>query len=41
MMPQRLLFWIIVGILIGTLLLLVANQILLNMIEVTVTTRPP
>jgi len=41
MMPQRLLFWIVVGIIIGTLLLLMANQIIVNMLEVEVTVKPP
>lgn len=36
MKPQEVIFWLIVGILVGTLLLLVANQLLLNILEVDV-----
>jgi hypothetical protein len=41
MTPQEFLFWIIVGIMFGTLIILVANQMLFNMIPVTVTVRTP
>jgi len=41
MKPQELIFWIIVGVLVGTLLLLVANQIILQLINVNVQVRTP
>jgi len=40
MTPQELIFWIIVGILVGSLIILVSNQILFNMLQVTVTVNP-
>jgi len=40
MKPQELLFWIVVGILVAALILLFTNQIIMNMLKVTVTTTP-
>jgi len=41
MKPQELIFWIIVGVLVGSLLLLVANQILLQLLKVNVHIKTP
>jgi len=40
MIPQELLFWIIVGIMIAILFLLFTNQLVFNMIQATVTVKP-
>jgi hypothetical protein len=40
MEPQELVFWIIVGILVGSLMILIANQLLFNMLQVGVTVNP-
>ena len=40
MKPHDVLFWIIVGILVGAILLLVGNQILLSLLKVVVTVEP-
>ena len=41
MKPQEILFWVIVGIIVGAMLIMVADQLLLNMLEVNVTVRAP
>lgn len=40
MTPQELIFWIIVGVLVGSLMILIANQLLFNMLQVGVTVNP-
>lgn len=40
MNPQELLFWIIVGTLVGLLLILIGNQIILSMLKVNVNIAP-
>jgi hypothetical protein len=37
MKPQEFLFWVIVGIMVAVLFTLFANQIIMNMLKVTVT----
>lgn len=40
MKPQELLFWVVVGIMVGTLLILFSNLIIMNMLKATVTVNP-
>ena len=40
MKPQELIFWIIVGILVATLILLFTNQIVTNMMQTNVKVNP-
>lgn len=37
---QQLLFWIIVGVMIGALIILVANKLLVNLVQVNVFVKP-
>ena len=40
MTPQELIFWVIVGVLVGGLMILIANQLLFNMLQVSVVVNP-
>ena len=40
MTPQELFFWIAIGILVAVILLLVGNQLLINLLKVTVNVAP-
>jgi hypothetical protein len=37
---QELLFWVVVGILIGAVMILVADKILVNLVKVNVNVKP-
>jgi len=37
---QELLFWVVVGILIGAIIILVADKILVNLVQVNVNVKP-
>jgi hypothetical protein len=40
MTVQELLFWVAIGILVGAIILLVGNQLLINLLKVTVEVKP-
>jgi hypothetical protein len=37
---EQLLFWIIVGVMIGALIILVANKLIVNLVQVNVFVKP-